>query len=144
VTERLLVSIGPSPFSARLIRATKRLADRLNAEWIAAFVETPDYAGSRRRCASGCWPRCACRAAWSRNRNADRKPVSEAILRYARSRNVSKIVVGKHAGPLWKRLLRGSVLDELIQNSGEIESTRSPARWARPAHGAARNNLRLA
>jgi two-component system, OmpR family, sensor histidine kinase KdpD len=39
---------------------------------------------------------------------------------YARSRNVSKIV-GKQQAPLWNRLLRGSVLDDLIEVSGDIE-----------------------
>ncbi len=32
VRERLLVCIGPSPFSVRLIRAAKQMAERLNAE----------------------------------------------------------------------------------------------------------------
>src|SRR5947199_8034304 len=41
VTERLLVCVNASPLSARLVRATKRMADRLDAPWIAAYVETP-------------------------------------------------------------------------------------------------------
>ena len=44
VAERLIVSIGPSPFSAKLIRAASRMAERLHAEWIVAFVETPSFA----------------------------------------------------------------------------------------------------
>ena len=42
---------GPSPSSARLVRAAKRMADRLGAEWIAAYVETPAQlaAAGRRR-----------------------------------------------------------------------------------------------
>src|SRR5690349_21378342 len=39
-TERLLVCVGPSPLSARLVRSTKRLAAGLKAPWIAAHVET--------------------------------------------------------------------------------------------------------
>ena len=38
--------IGPSPFSAKLIRAAKRMAERLRAEWIVAFVETPSFASA--------------------------------------------------------------------------------------------------
>src|SRR5690606_38951379 len=38
--ERLLVAVGPSPSSAKLIRATKRLAANLGAEWIAVSVST--------------------------------------------------------------------------------------------------------
>src|SRR5215212_10083127 len=41
VAERLLVCVGPSPYAVRLVRAAKRMADRLEAEWIAAYVETP-------------------------------------------------------------------------------------------------------
>src|SRR5438552_3986906 len=40
-TERLLVAVGPSPQSVRLVRATKRMADRVGAEWLAVYVETP-------------------------------------------------------------------------------------------------------
>src|SRR5258705_7683354 len=38
--ERLLVCISPGPESARLVRAAKRMADRLGAPWVAAYVET--------------------------------------------------------------------------------------------------------
>src|SRR5690606_20668621 len=38
--ELLLVCVGPSPLGERLVRTTSRLASRLNAEWIAAYVET--------------------------------------------------------------------------------------------------------
>src|SRR5262245_4754713 len=37
--ERFLVCVGPSPGSERLIRATKRIAEGLHAEWTAAHVE---------------------------------------------------------------------------------------------------------
>ena len=32
--------------------------------------------------------------------------VADSLLGYARSSNVSRIVVGKQAGPLWRRLWR--------------------------------------
>src|SRR5215475_12387603 len=40
-TERILVCVSPSPLSARLVRATRRMAARLRAEWLAVYVETP-------------------------------------------------------------------------------------------------------
>ena len=40
--ERLLVAVGSSPFSERLIRWTRRMAYNLEAPWMAAYVETPD------------------------------------------------------------------------------------------------------
>src|ERR1700722_12549846 len=39
--ERILAGVGPSPASARLLRAARRMAGSLHAEWIAAYVETP-------------------------------------------------------------------------------------------------------
>jgi two-component system, OmpR family, sensor histidine kinase KdpD len=122
VAERLIVSIGPSPFSAKLIRAAKRMAERLRAEWIVAFVETPSFASApedaRDRVLSSL--RLAEQlGAETITLTGDR--VADALLRYARTRNVSKIVIGKQQAPLWKRLLRGSVLDDLIEASGDIE-----------------------
>ena len=38
---RLLVCVGPSPASADVIKAAKDIADRLQAEWFAVYVEDP-------------------------------------------------------------------------------------------------------
>src|SRR6266699_6561419 len=40
VAERVLVCISPSPQAGQLVRAGRRLATRLGAEWIVAYVET--------------------------------------------------------------------------------------------------------
>ncbi|NJN98464.1 MAG: sensor histidine kinase KdpD [Anaerolineales bacterium] len=42
--DRLLVCVSPSPLSERLVRAGRRLADPLDAEWVAMYVETPGHA----------------------------------------------------------------------------------------------------
>ena len=41
VSERILVCVSPSPLSAQLVRAGRRLATRIGAQWIVAYVETP-------------------------------------------------------------------------------------------------------
>lgn len=122
VSERLMVCIGPSPFSARLIRATSRLASRLGAEWIVAFVETPSYAQQPAEVRS----RVLASLRLAEQLGAETvtltgERVSAAVLRYARSKNVSKIVVGKPGAPLWRRLFRESLIDELIDHSEDIE-----------------------
>lgn len=122
VAERLIVSIGPSPFSAKLIRSARRIAERLGAEWMVVFVETPRQAAAdeetRLRVAS------ALRLAEQLGAEAvtlSGANVAGSLLSYARSRNASRIVVGKQAGPLWRRLWRGSVFDDIIAQSGDIE-----------------------
>ena len=41
VAERILVCVRPNPESDRLVRAARRMAARLKAEWIVAYVESP-------------------------------------------------------------------------------------------------------
>ena len=38
---RLLVAVGPSPYSPHMIRWTRRLADNLDCPWLAVYVEQP-------------------------------------------------------------------------------------------------------
>lgn len=122
VTERLMVSVGAGPSSIRLVRAAKRMADSLRAEWIVAYVETPAHArlseADRAQVAETL--RLAERLG-AETVTLSGQRISEEILAHARARNVSKIIVGKPAGPLWKRILVGSIVDNLVRGSGEID-----------------------
>lgn len=40
-TERMLVCVSPCPLSVWLVRATRRMAARLRAQWLAVYVEAP-------------------------------------------------------------------------------------------------------
>jgi two-component system, OmpR family, sensor histidine kinase KdpD len=120
--ERVLVCVGPTPYSARLVRAAKRMADQLGAEWIAAFVETPaalrlpeearDRVTQTLRLAE---------SLGAQTITLSGPTMSESILAYARDRNVTKIVVGKPTRTLWQRILLGSIVDALVQGSGDID-----------------------
>jgi two-component system, OmpR family, sensor histidine kinase KdpD len=120
--ERVLVCVGPSPWSTRLVRAAKRMADQLGAEWIAAYVETP---------AQLRLPREAKDSVVETLRLAEQlgaqtitlsgERMSDAILAYAHDRNVSKIVVGKPTRTRWQRAVLGSIVDTLVQGSGDID-----------------------
>ena len=122
VRERLLVCIGPSPSSIRLVRAAKRMAEGLGAEWIVAYVETP----AQTRLTQDARDRVAQTMRLAEQLGAETHTLtgarmSEEILAFARTRNVSKIVVGKPERPLWKRVAAGSIVDTLVQGSGEID-----------------------
>jgi two-component system sensor histidine kinase KdpD len=122
VAERLLVCVGPSPYSAQLVRAAKRMADRLEAEWIAAYVETPAHTRmtpeARDRVVQTL--RLA-EQLGATTVTASGARMSDEILALARARNVTKIVVGKPARALWKRIVLGSIVDALVEGSGEID-----------------------
>ena len=121
-SDRLLVCVGPSPMSARLVRATRRMAASLRAPWVALHVEVDrakaltetdkqrldnnlklaDDLGAKVETAYG-------------------STFADAVLEYARHHNITKIVVGKSRLSRWQEWLRGAFVDELIRRSGDID-----------------------
>jgi len=122
VAERILVGVSPSPASAKLIRATRRMAASLHAEWIAAFVETASSLrmseADQERVAQNL--RLAEQLGGETVRLSGERAAQEVIL-YARSRNVTKIVVGKPTHARWKDIFRQSFLDEMVRATPDID-----------------------
>ena len=120
--ERMLVCVGPNPRSIRLIRAARRMAAGLRADWIAVNVEAP----SKVRPSEKDLKQLAEHMHLAESLGAETVTLSghrasEEILNYARTRNVSKIIIGKPSHPRWKDKLFGSVLDEVVRGSGDID-----------------------
>ncbi len=120
--DRLLVCVSPSPLSERLVRTGRRLADPLNAEWLAVYVETPAHArlteSDRDRVAR------TLRLAEELGAKVITLPgraVAETIIDYARRHNVTKIIAGKPVRPRWLDWLHGSLVDQIIRQSGDID-----------------------
>jgi two-component system sensor histidine kinase KdpD len=122
VAERILACVGPSPRSGSVVRAAKRFADALRAEWIVATVETPATA----RLTQADRHRLAETLRLAEQLGAETvvlsgHGVSDEILAHARLRNASKIVVGKPVQPRWRRALFGSIADALVRGSGQTD-----------------------
>jgi two-component system sensor histidine kinase KdpD len=122
VTERIMVCVSPSPLSMRLVRAGRRMATRLGAEWVVAYVETSAHANLPEEARA----RVAETLRLAERLGADTVTLSgprmsDEILAYARGRNVSQIVIGKPVRSLWKRILLGSIVDALVRGSGDID-----------------------
>jgi two-component system sensor histidine kinase KdpD len=122
IAERILVGIGPSPASIRLVRGAKRLAERLRAQWIAVYVELPEDVRLKPEDRDRIWQamRLAEELGAETVQLAGRSAATE-LVSYARQRNVSKIVVGKPNRPAWRELLLGSVRDQLQREAGGID-----------------------
>src|SRR5215510_8476321 len=121
-TERILVCVSPSPLSVRLVRAARRMAALLRAEWLAVYVETPTQLrlpeADRERVVNTL--RLA-EQLGAETATLSGHSVSEELLTYARTRNVSKIVVGKPLRARWREIVFGSVVDELARNTDDID-----------------------
>jgi len=122
VGEYLLVCIGPGPLAERLIRTARRQADRINARWCAIYVETPAHHRLSREA----------KEQVDRSLQMAEKlgattaslfglNVANTIIEYARQHNVTRIIIGKTLRPRWQEFVFGSVVDQLIHNSGPID-----------------------
>jgi two-component system sensor histidine kinase KdpD len=122
VAERLLVAVSSGPNAARLVRAARRLAERLRAEWLVVYVETPAELRVAKAERDRVWQtlRLAEELGAETVTLSGERPAAE-ILRYARRRNVSKIVVGKPTRARWRDFLLGSVRDQLERESGDVD-----------------------
>jgi two-component system sensor histidine kinase KdpD len=122
VTEQLLVAVSPSPYSARLVRAARRMASSLHARWYAVYVE--------RRSARQLPP--AMQARLSQNlRLAEQlgaevvtlsgdDPTDE-IVRFAHERNITKLIIGKPTSSSLRDRFRASLVDQIVRKSGDID-----------------------
>lgn len=120
--ERILVCIGPGPHAGPLVRAARRMAAGLRADWAALYVETPGHAHLPQEDRD--WVVQHLQLAESLGGRAVRlfgENVSATLLEYARDHNVTKILVGKPTHSRWRDLFRGSLLDDIIRTSGDIE-----------------------
>lgn len=122
VDERLLVCVSPSPLSARLVQTTRRLAAGLNTEWFAVYVEIPEHT----RLSAADHDRVAhnlqlAESLGARTMTLTGNSVAEAVTSFARMRNVTKIVVGKSQRPRWAELRHGSIIDQIVYYSGDLD-----------------------
>lgn len=119
--QRLLVAISPSPYSAELIRWTRRLAYSMEAPWTAVYVETEQYVSEKNK------------DQLIKNFNLARELGSEIIttsdtdivkglLRVAKENNVTQIIVGKSRKiDLITLLFRKDAVKRLLNTSGDID-----------------------
>jgi two-component system sensor histidine kinase KdpD len=121
--ERILVCISEDPRAAGLVRATRRLADRLHAPWTAVSIETRRSLqltdDERDRLAN------TLRLAETLGGEAltipgTQRRIADDILIFARSNNITQIVSGKSTRSWWFELLRGSVVHDLVRRAGNI------------------------
>jgi len=122
VTEQLVVAVSPSPYSARLIRAARRMSASLHARWFAVYVERP----SARQLPKTMQAQLAQNLRLAEQLGAEVVTLSgnsatDEILRFAHERNITKLIVGKPVGGSLRDRLRGSLVDQIVRKSRDID-----------------------
>ncbi len=120
--ETLLVCVEPSPSSASVIRAAKRLANAIQAELVAVHIEN----ASTQKLSSESRNRLLNHLRLAERLGAETVTLAgddlvEETLALARRKNVTKIVIGKSEATHRWFFQRLSITDRLIQDSGEID-----------------------
>ena len=121
--ERFLVCISEDPRAAGLVRATKRLADRLHAPWTAIYIET----GRSAQLSDEERDRIADTLRLAMNLGGETvtipggaRHVADDVIAYARANNITQIVIGKSNRSRWFEILHGSVVHDLVRRAGSI------------------------
>ena len=120
--DRLLVCVSGSPYSEKLIRATCRLAEELNAHWFTIYIETPQGSKQAQENRERVWHdlRLA-ESLGAQVTTITATSVVDASIDYATRHNITKIVMGKPNKPRWRELLRPPIVDQIIRQSGSID-----------------------
>ncbi len=120
-SERVMVSMASSsPRANALLRRGSRLAGRLNTDWFAVYVETPNESPNLIDSETQRHLHATIQRAKDLGaevvRLKSRDPVA-ALLDFARSHNVGHIVIGRSGAPWWRRLIHQSVMHRLVDEA---------------------------
>jgi two-component system sensor histidine kinase KdpD len=120
--EHILVSVGPSPLSERLVRTARRQADRMGAQWTAIYIETPAH----HQLSKDAKEQLARTLQLAKKLGAITVTlfglnIASTVIDYARQHNITRIIIGKTLRPRWQEYVFGSVVDQLIHYSGNID-----------------------
>jgi len=122
VKERMLVCIGPGGNAENLVRASYRLAQLLRAEWIVVYVETAKLQRlSREQRDAILRTLKLAEELGAETVTLSGYKLANEVVSYARTRNVTRIVLGKPTLSGWKRWLFGSLVDVIVRQASDID-----------------------
>jgi two-component system, OmpR family, sensor histidine kinase KdpD len=122
---RVMVCLSSYPPRAKaLLRSGSRSAGRLNTDWFVVYVETPREAPTRidaeaqRHLLDNIELARELGAEVVRLKHTD---PAQAILDFARSHAVARIIIGRSNEPMWRRVLRLSVFHRVVDEANDLD-----------------------
>ncbi len=121
-SDRVLVCVDHQQRSKHLIRRAWRMAERLQAELVAAFIEPPDWehapfqvreaVEANLRFAEDLGARVV------RRKGSD---VAAELAQLVRDENVAQVVIGHSSHSRWHELLHGSIVNRLLRRLRDVD-----------------------
>lgn len=119
--EKLLACIGPHADSTKILRVTKRLANDLKASWVAVYVVSSVLKPSEENRNNALKNLRFAEQLGAETRVLTGLDIVQEILSFARSQNITKIVMGKQILSRFRSFFHRSLTDEVIRYSSEID-----------------------
>ena len=120
--DRILVCIGPDALSAKLVRVAKRMAGGLKSLWTVLYIENErHYRLSREGQEAVERTLRLAERMGGKTEIVQGQKAPDDILAYARANGITKVIVGKSPRPRWREILSGTLADQLIRGSGDID-----------------------
>ncbi len=118
--EILLVCVGPSPTSERLVRATKRLADGMSGSWIALHVDTGQLSPAEHERVDGHLQLAQRLGAEVLTQTSH--SLIDQVLETVAVKNVTRVVIGRtpHSNPLMAAF-RPSLADAILHRARGVD-----------------------
>jgi two-component system sensor histidine kinase KdpD len=116
--DRVLVAVGPDEQAEQLVRAGKRIADALDAEWIVVYVETPALLrlSTEQRDRRIQVLRLA-ESLGGETVTLDGPSAAATLAEYAHVRHATRVIVGAPKRRGWRAWLRPSTATELVRRA---------------------------
>ena len=121
IRRRLLVAVDGSGNSDYLVRVARKLAERRNAPWTVAFVDTGNVDADRRRSVESVFAlarRLGAETEWLRG--AD---VADTLIDHAAQHAISGVVLGRTRERPFARMFNRTLTQRLLQHGAHLELT---------------------
>lgn len=120
-SDKILVCVGPKPEVQSLIRSAKRIANSLQAEWIAVYVDTPTLRSSSQQRNSAIQNLRLAELLGAQTFVLTGFDIVKEIINFSREQNVTQIIIWKHVLSRWQGWFRKNLSDEVLRQSGDID-----------------------
>ncbi len=119
IKERIAVALEAKPESARLVRRGARVAQRLKAELHVVYVETHAPNTDERRTLTQL--ETLARELDGEFHTIPAKNVTDAIVSFTRTHDITQIIMGETHRSRWQELLGGNIIHDVMRRTHDVD-----------------------